>query len=41
MAEVLEKSFRSYEQKKKETDAYQQSIQAIEKQMQVFQGNIS
>lgn len=41
MAEVLEKAFKFYEKREKETDTYQQNIQKIEEQMQVFQGNIS
>lgn len=45
MGEVLEKAFRSYEQKEAikemEINTYRQTIQKIEERMKVFQGNIS
>lgn len=41
MSEILEKSFNFYQQKEQEVNIYQQNIQAIEKQMQTFQGKIT
>lgn len=44
MGEVLAKAFRLYEQREaiiNEINTYQQTIQAIEQQMQPFQGEIS
>src|SRR3954462_2311889 len=44
MLEVLESSFKSYQKREQiisEINTYRQNIQAIEKQMQTFQGKMS